>query len=77
MQKIGSDLICGFKGKSGKRHGKEFLCSTRPFKKQERSSVPNAEGTSREKKCGGQVGKEARRHGGMEAWQSRRVLDAS
>ena len=34
VQKIGSDLICGFKGKSGKRHGKEFLCSTRPFKKQ-------------------------------------------
>ena len=70
MQKIGSDLICGFKGKSGKRHGKEFLCSTRPFKKQKwssvsSSSVPSAAGTLRQKKCGGQVGKEAWRHEGM------------
>ena len=31
------------------------------------SSVSSAAGTSREKKCGGQVGKEAWRQGGMEA----------
>ena len=28
-RKMGSDLISGFKGKSGKRHGREFHCSAR------------------------------------------------
>ena len=66
-RKMGSDLISGFKGKSGKRHGREFHCSARQL----HYILYIVQGGAKCGKCGKctlyKCGKVwlARRHGGM------------